>query len=285
MMHKELVHVLPGVGRCVIYLDETMKPIFKLMCALLLTIAMGNVMADDVLLGAGDMLKITVYDNPDLTLETKISEAGFITFPLIGNVSVEGLSTSGAEKKIADMLKKGGFVRKPEVNIIVTTLLSQQVSILGQVNKPGRYPMEGRRSITDMIAVAGGISLDGGETVTVVRSRNGKSVTRTVDILNMVRTGNLADNYDLESNDLVYVERYPRFYIYGEVQRPGVYRLEKNMTLVQALSSGGGITLRGTERNIRIKRRDANGTLQVIQSKNDDLVQPDDVIYIQESIF
>jgi polysaccharide export outer membrane protein len=119
----------------------------------------------------------------------------------------------------------------------------------------------------------------------VVRSRNGKSVTRTVDILNMVRTGNLADNYDLESNDLVYVERYPRFYIYGEVQRPGVYRLEKNMTLVQALSSGGGITLRGTERNIRIKRRDANGTLQVIQSKNDDLVQPDDVIYIQESIF
>jgi len=262
-----------------------MKQFFKFICALVLAISVGNAMADDVLLGAGDTIKITVYDNPDLSLETKISEAGNITFPLLGTVALDGLTTSGAEKRIAELLKKGGFVRKPEVNIIVTALQSQQVSILGAVNKPGRYPMEGKRSITDMLAMAGGISMDGGETVTVVRSRNGKSVSRSVDILNMVRSGNLAENYDLESNDLVYVERYPRFYIYGEVQRPGVYRLEKTMTLVQALSTGGGITMRGTERNIRIKRRDANGVLQVIQSKNDDLVQPDDVIYIQESIF
>jgi polysaccharide export outer membrane protein len=262
-----------------------MKQIFKIMTALLLAMVMGHALASDVLLGAGDTLKITVYDNPDLTLETKISEAGFITFPLIGNVSLEGLTASGAEKKIAELLKKGGFVRKPEVNIEVTLIQSQQISVLGQVNKPGRYPMEGRRSITDMLAMAGGITMDGGETVTVVRSLNGKSAKRVVDIIEMVQSGNLAENYDLEPNDLVYVERYPRFYIYGEVQRPGVYRLEKNMTLIQALSSGGGISMRGTERNIRIKRRDASGVLQVIPSKTDDLLQPDDVIYVQESLF
>lgn len=262
-----------------------MKQFFKWMLAVLLVSSFSHAMADDVLLGAGDFLKISVYGNPDLSLETKISEAGSITFPLIGIVPVEGLSTSGAEKKIADLLISGGFVKKPQVNIIVTGIQSQQISILGQVNRPGRYPVDGKRSITDMLAMAGGISADGGETVTVVRSRNGKSAKRVIDIIEMVRTGNLAENYDLEANDLVYVERAPRFYIYGEVQRPGVYRLEKSMTLVQALSAGGGITLRGTEKNIQIKRRDASGKLQIIEAKHDDLILIDDVIYIQESVF
>ena len=250
-----------------------------------MVVFVGNAMAEDLPLGPGDYLKISVYGNPDLTLETKISEVGTITFPLIGVISLDGLTTSAAEKKISDMLRDGGFVKKAQVNIIVTTLQSQQVSILGQVLKPGRYPMDGKRSITEMLAVAGGISPDGGETVTVIRTQNGKSAKRVIDIIDMIHSGNLAENYDLEPNDLVYVERYPRFYIYGEVQRPGVYRLEKAMTLVQALSAGGGITLRGTERNVRIKRRDEAGVLRVIEAKHDDLVQVDDVIYVQESLF
>jgi polysaccharide export outer membrane protein len=266
-----------------------MKQFFKWMLAALLLVPVmlfvGNAMADELPLGPGDYLKISVYGNPDLTLETKISEVGNITFPLIGVISLQGLTTSKAETKISDLLREGGFVKKAQVNIIVTTLQSQQVSILGQVLKPGRYPMDGKRSITDMLAVAGGIAPDGGETVTVIRTQNGKSAKRTIDILEMIHSGNLAENYDLEPNDLVYVERYPRFYIYGEVQRPGVYRLEKAMTVVQALSSGGGITLRGTERNIKIKRRDAAGVLQIITTKADDLVQSDDVVYVRESLF
>ncbi len=255
------------------------------MLALALSFSAKAALADDVLLGPGDQLKISVYANPDLTLETRVSEDGNITFPLIGVVAVDGLSTAAAEKKIADLLRAGGYVKKPQVNIVVTTVESQSVSILGQVNKPGRYPLEGKRSITEMLAMAGGISPEGGETVTVVRSQGGKSAKRVVDILDMVRTANLAENYDIASNDLLYVERYPRFYIYGEVQRPGVYRLEKSMTLVQAVSSGGGITLRGTERHIRIKRRDENGVLQVLDTKPDDLIKSDDVIFVQESMF
>ena len=255
------------------------------MLALALSFSAKAALADDVLLGPGDQLKISVYANPDLTLETRVSEDGNITFPLIGVVAVDGLSTAAAEKKIADLLRAGGYVKKPQVNIVVTTVESQSVSILGQINKPGRYPLEGKRSITEMLAMAGGISPEGGETVTVVRSQVGKSAKRVVDILDMVRTANLAENYDIASNDLLYVERYPRFYIYGEVQRPGVYRLEKSMTLVQAVSSGGGITLRGTERHIRIKRRDENGVLQVLDTKPDDLIKSDDVIFVQESMF
>jgi len=267
------------------YLDKPMKQIFKWLCALVMVLLVGHALADEVTLGPGDYLKISVYGNPDLNLETKISEQGSITFPLVGVVALEGLTTAAGEKKIAEQLREGGYVKNAQVNILVTTQQSQQVSILGQVLKPGRYPMDGKRSITEMLAVAGGIAPDGGETITVIRMQNGKSAKRVIDLIGMIHSGNLAENYDLEPNDLVYVERYPRFYIYGEVQRPGVFRLEKEMTVVQALASGGGITLRGTERNMRIKRRDASGVLQVITVRPDDLVQSDDVIYIREGLF
>ena len=85
--------------------------------------------------------------------------------------------------------------------------------------------------------------------------------------------------------DLVYVERASRFYIYGEVQRAGVYKLERNMTVMQALSVGGGLTTRGAERGLRIQRRDEAGNLQILSLKSSDLVEPDDVIYIKESLF
>ncbi|MGZ3237746.1 MAG: polysaccharide export protein EpsE [Burkholderiaceae bacterium] len=262
-----------------------MKHIIKWTLTLLLIALTGSAIAEDVQLGAGDMIKISVYGNPDLTLETKVSEAGSITYPLLGEVAVGGLSTSAAEKKISGLLEGGGFVRKAQVNIIVTMLQSQQVSVLGQVNRPGRYPIDGKRNLTDILALAGGMNPEGADTVTLVRTRNGKTAKKVIDVLDMIRTGDMNQNFDLESNDVIYVERAPRFYIYGEVQRPGVYRLEKSMTVLQALSTGGGLTMRGTERSIRIKRRDGSGNLQVITAKHDDLIQVDDVVYVQESLF
>jgi polysaccharide export outer membrane protein len=95
----------------------------------------------------------------------------------------------------------------------------------------------------------------------------------------------MKQNIELTGSDVVYVDRAARFYIYGEVQRPGQFRLERGMTVLQALSVGGGLTLRGTERNIRIKRRDAGGNLQVLTAKHDDLIQVDDVVFVQESLF
>lgn len=262
-----------------------MKRIFSWLLISVLTALAGLASAEDVLLGAGDILKVSVYGNPDLTLETRVSEAGSITFPLVGEVSVGGLSTSSAEKKLSGLLEGGGFLRKAQVNIIVTVLQSQQVSVLGQVNRPGRYPIDGKRNVTDLLAMAGGINADGGDTLTLIRTRNGKTAKKLIDVVDMIRAGDMNQNFDLESNDVIYVERAPRFYIYGEVQRPGTYRLERTMTVLQALSAGGGLTPRGTDRSIRIKRRDQAGNLEVVVVKHDDLVQTDDVVYVQESLF
>lgn len=257
----------------------------QLLLASVLVCGIDGVQAAELLLGPGDVLHVAVYGNADLTIDTRVSEAGKITFPLLQEVDVGGLSASQAEQKISALLEKGGFLKKAQVNVLVTSLVSQQVSVLGSVNKPGRYPIDGKRSVLDLLALAGGVNADAGDTVSVIRKRNGKATKELLDVVLMVRSGDLNRDIDLAGSDVVYVERSPRFYIYGEVQRPGVFRLERNMTVLQALSVGGGLTTRGTERGVRIKRTDAAGKLQIIKAQHDDLLQGDDVVFVQESIF
>jgi polysaccharide export outer membrane protein len=264
---------------------EKMKKYLMWLVVLLLSVSFESIAAPELLIGAGDMLKISVYNNPDLNIETRVSEGGQITFPLINSVTVEHLSVADAEKKIAGLLEAGGFLRKPQINIVVTLLQSQQVSVLGQVTKPGRYPLDGRRSVTDMLALAGGASVDGGDIVILIRNGDGGEKKEVIDLVAMMRSGDMTKNVDLAAGDILYVDRAPRFYIYGEVQRPGVYRLERNMTVAQALSAGGGLSARGTERGLRIKRDDGAGNSKEISAKHDDVLQADDVVYVQESLF
>ncbi len=262
-----------------------MSKYFKILFGLMLVVWMGFAHAADLPLGPGDVLKISVYGSPDLSLETRVSESGSISFPLIGEVVVGGLTPAAAEKLIASRLQTGGFLRKAEVNILVTQFQGQMVSVLGQVKQPGRYPIEGKRNLTDILALAGGVDAKGADTVDLIRTRNGKTTKTRINIVDMVRSGSLDQDYDLAGGDLIYVERAPAFYIYGEVQKPGSYRLEPNMTVLQALSAGGGLTQRGTERNVRIKRKMADGKLESLKARLDDMVQPNDVVYIQESLF
>jgi len=255
----------------------------------ILTVAMlasgVSVYADDMQLGPGDMLKISVYGNPDLAVETRVNDEGVISYPLVGEVKVGGLSPNAAERKIAGLLESGGFLKKPHVNLLVTVMQSQQLSVLGQVNKPGRFPVDGKRSLTDILAMAGGLNADAADKVTLIRTRDGKTSKELIDLLAIVRSTDGANNPELLAGDVIYVERAPRFYIYGEVQKPGSYRLENDMNILQALSVGGGLSNRGTERGVRVKRRDTNGVLHVLDVKQNDMVRTDDVIYVKESFF
>ncbi len=262
-----------------------MKRLIQWLSAAVLVLSCSWAGAAEVPLGAGDVLRMSVYGNPDLSLETRVSEAGTVTFPLLGQVAVGGLTVAAAEKKIAGMLESGGYLKKAQVNIIVSLLASQQVSVLGQVNKPGRYPVDGKRSVLDMLALAGGIAADGADTVSLVRTRDGKTTRSTIDVIQMVRSGALDGDLEVAGSDMIFVERAPRFYIVGEVQRPGAFRIERGMTVLQALSAGGGLTARGSNNGLRITRRDAGGTPSTFEVKHGDLVQVDDVITVRESWF
>lgn len=322
----------------------------------------------DYLLGAGDMVRITVFDNPDLTIETRITQAGTLTFPLVGEVAVGGLPVAAVEKKLASMLEDGGFLKKPQVNMVVIQFSSQQVSILGDVLKPGRYPLdrpstmievlalaggvnsngsdmvtvlsqhegktekrdydlrdvlrkgeganikispddivyvharevsvlgqvnrpgkysvvEGVRNVVEFLSVAGGINPTGADVVTVITYRAGELVRKEIDVDDLFHSADTSSNFELAAGDMIYVPRAPMVYVYGEVQRPGTFRLERNMTVAQALAVSGGITLRGTERGMQVKRRNAAGVLEIIPVKAGDLLLRDDVLFVKESLF
>ncbi len=347
-----------------------MRKLLLMFTMLLLSInAYAQNAKQDYVIGPGDMVRITVYGNQDLTTETRVSASGTVSFPLLGEVAVGGLATGDAERKVANGLETGGFVKQPQVNFVVLQFQSQMVSVLGDVNKPGRYSLDRPSTLTDVLALAGGATVNGSEIVTVtshgagksekheydlgawfdhgdasqnpqvhgdeivfvearevsvlgqvnrpgkysvvsgVRNvgdflamaggvapggadtivvtmvRDGKTTKQELDVDQLFKSGNTASNLMLRAGDMIYVPRQPMFYIYGEVARPGAFRLERNMNVFQALSVGGGLTPRGTERGIKIKRRDAEGKLQTVDASGSDSLQPDDVVYVKESLF
>jgi polysaccharide export outer membrane protein len=241
---------------------------------------------EEYLLNPGDIIKISVFKNPDLAAEARVSEAGTIGFPLIGSVPVAGLTLAGTERKISQMLKDGGFVLNPQVNVLLTLSVGNQVAVLGEVNKPGRYPIEGAGGhVSGMLASAGGISATGADVVILTGTRGGKPFRREVDVVKMSQSASAADDPELSGGDTLFVNRAAQFYIYGQVQRPGGYRLEKGMTVMQALATGGGVTGKGTTRGVVMHRRDASGKVKETKVNLDTDVQDQDVLYVKESMF
>ncbi len=236
--------------------------------------------------GTGDLLRINVFRNPDLATEARVTEQGTIAFPLIGDVTVKGLTAQQVGNKIADKLRSGKFVVNPEVTVSLAQVNSRQVSVLGNVNKPGRYPIDAVNSrLTDFLAAAGGVAGTGSDSVTVVTQRDGQSAKTDVDLDQMFRNGNLSANIQLQPGDTIFVHRAQVVYVYGEVQKAGAYRLEPHMTVMQAIAMGGGLTVRGTERGVRIHRRDGSGQVRKMDVALTDPVQTDDVVFVRESLF
>ena len=241
----------------------------------------------EAVLGVGDIIRISVYQNPDLTVESgRISEVGLINFPLIGSVKLGGETIAASEQKIAKMLRDGGFVLRPQVTIQVAQIRSAVISVLGQVGKPGRYPIETVGSkVSEMIASTGGVAPGGADVVTLVGTRNGRSVKLDIDLPAILQSGKAELDIAVENGDILYVDRAPSAYIYGEVQRPGMFRLERGMSLMQVMAQAGGLTPRGTERGIKVHRRDASGVVSILDVQLNDPVVRDDVIYVKESLF
>lgn len=240
----------------------------------------------DYVLGAGDVIKVTVFQSPELSLEVRIPESGVIGYPLLGDVKLGSLTIGQAEKRIADGLLEGKFLKQPQVSILVTQLRGSQASVLGHAVRPGRYTLElASTRLSDLMALAGGIAPDGSDWLTVVGTRNGQPFRTKVDFRTLFTGSDPSQDIVIQNNDVVYVDRVPQVYIYGEIQKPGALRLERGMTVLQALAAGGGPTLRGTQRGIRIQRADASGALQQLTPTLQEPLQPNDVIFVPESLF
>lgn len=251
-------------------------------CGVAVLLMQAVAFAADYKIGAGDLLKINVFDHPELQQDARVSDSGNITFPLIGQVPVAGLSTREAETALANRLSQGGFLRQPQVSITVSEFQSQKVGVMGQVAKPGQYPLTQAQRVLDLLAQAGGVlSETADDDATLVRSDN----TRLPINLKKLFDGDPTLNVEVHNGDMLYVARASQFYVYGEVQKPGTYKLTHNLTVSQAISMGGGLTPRGTERRAVVKRRDESGKEHKIAVGSADVLQPDDVLLIKESWF
>jgi polysaccharide export outer membrane protein len=240
---------------------------------------------EDYLLGGGDTVTITVYQQPDLTTTARISQDdGTITFPLIGEVTISGLTPEAAALKIARLLKGGGFIKRPEVALTVNEFQSQKIPIMGQVNKPGEYALKGESRVIDLIAQAGGLKEDAADVIVVVKESAGETIKHEVDLLKF-HTGDMEQNIKVTQGDFILVPKMDAFYIHGEVKRPGRYRLERDMTVMQALSVGGGISDRGSLKGMKVTRRLSDGATEKVKVELTDKLQPEDVLYVKERLF
>jgi polysaccharide export outer membrane protein len=251
-----------------------------------------NAQSRDYTLASGDAIRVLVFQNPELTLDTRVSESGTITYPLIGSVKVGNMSIAMAEAEIAAALKAGGFVKQPQVNIVLLQVRGNQVSVLGAVNRPGRFPLESfNTKLSDMLAYAGGINTSigtnggGADQVIVAGMRKGVPFRKEINIPNIYLNNQPQDDIEVAAGDVIFVPAAPQYYIYGEAQRPGSFRIKRNMTIQQAVAEAGGPSVRGTERGMKVYRSNASGEQQVIRTKPTDLVQADDVIFVTESLF
>lgn len=242
--------------------------------------------ATEYRLGSGDVVRISVFQNQDLTLETRITEAGLVSYPLLGSVPLGGQTVTGAEKLIADGLRNGNFVKSPQVTLVVLQVRGNQASVLGQVNRPGRFPLEvADMRLTDLLAMAGGTANNGADMVVITGTRDSKPFRQEIDLPSLFSPGGADKDLFILNGDTIWVDRQPMVYIYGEVQRPGPMRLEREMTLLQTLATGGGLTQRGTAKGIVVHRRGGQGKVQVISPEMTDLVREGDVVFVRESLF
>jgi polysaccharide biosynthesis/export protein len=237
-------------------------------------------------LGPGDSVTLHVFGQPDMDTVLGVADDGTINVPLAGSIPVAGLSTENAARRVERSFKDGGYFVDPHVTLTLTQSMSQRVSVLGEVHTPGRYPVDSKTTIVDLLAQAGGETEFGSDTVYVLRPDTSGNIKRyPVNLKGLANAATSAPTQLLHSGDSVYVPRAEQFFILGEVQKPSMYKLEPNLTVLQAIALAGGVTPKGSVRRVEVKRAGKNGEQIVISPKGNDLVQPDDVIRVKESIF
>jgi polysaccharide export outer membrane protein len=246
-------------------------------------------------LGAQDLLKITVFDEPDLTNSYRVDSDGQINFPLIGLIRAGGMTVRGLEETLTTELA-AGYLRNPQVRVEIEQYRSRSVFVIGEVRLPGRITMTGSMSLIEALAQAGSPTPAASNELIVVHPRKPQpagapivpdddaDAERTRVNIKDLQLGRAGLEIVLQDGDTVYVPKAQTFYVTGQVRNPGAYVLDPPMTVLQAISLAGGLAERGSDRGIRIIRV-IKGTRVEIDARVTDLVQGDDTIQVRERFF
>ncbi len=240
----------------------------------------------NIRLGPGDGVTLSVFGQPDMSNTSFVADDGTLTVPLAGPVQVSGLSPADAARRIAKALRDGKFILDPQVTISAIETRNQRISVIGEVNRPGRYPIESNIDIVDLLAEAGGVTENASDIVYLLRgNKDGKETRYEIDLRSLTKGIRPGVAQTLQGGDSLFVPRAEQFYIYGEVAMPGKFRIEPGMTVVQAIARAGGLTPRGSQRRVEIKRELDGGSYATSKAALDELVHANDVIRVKQTLF
>ena len=241
----------------------------------------------EYIVGEGDILTIKVYDNQELDTTVRVGDDDIINMPLLGQVKVGGMNVSSIANHIEALLADG-YLLSPQVNVFVEDYRSKKVTILGQVNEPGLYELQGSISLLELISRAGGLTEDAGGLITIKRKTiiaEDKNKVINIDIERLVEKGDTSLNISIQDGDSIYINKAGVFFITGEVERPGSYKHEGKPSVLKAITLAGGLTDHGAPGRIRIIRIVDGNEVILKNVTMDELVLPDDVIVVPETYF
>jgi len=240
-------------------------------------------------LGTGDLIDINFYSVPDLNTKTRVGSNGDVYLPLVDYVHVLGLTPEEAAAVIEKRYADGGFLKDPHITLLIDEYESQGVSMLGEVMKPGVYPVLGGQRLLDLIAAAGGYTEKAGRSITITH-RNALDKPFTVPLSRNTTDGE--NNIDVSPGDTVIVRRADIFYVVGDVGRPSGFLMDtENLTVLKAIALAGGTNRTAKLNGTRIIRRGTNGMTEtpvelkkILQARAHDIpLQADDILFVPSS--
>jgi polysaccharide export outer membrane protein len=257
----------------------------------------------DYRVGGYDVLSITVYEEKDLSREAvRVAADGYISFPLIGRLKVDNLTTAEIEKLIAQKLAEGKYLLDAHVSVMVNDYKSKKYLVLGSVKSPASYPLQAQERVLDAISKAGGLEFEKtGKKGMIIRTENPntaneRKIVINFDLMSLLKGKDQVSNIFLADKDVLYVPPAEHFYIIGQVKLPGSHPItDREITLVEAISMAGGFTPIAARNRTRIIRVE-NGVEKIIEVQVDSItgagkkiqdvvIQPNDIIFVPESFF
>jgi len=241
----------------------------------------------EYILGEDDLLNIAVYENDDLATLARINGDNKIAMPLIGEITVGGLTVRKAEQEIAARLADG-FLLNPSVSIFVKEYHSKKVTILGEVDKPGLYELSGNATLLEIISQAGGLTDKAGNEALVKRV-TGPEGSETYSYLrlnlrDLTEKGNLSGNIAVKDKDSIFITKSGFVYVTGQVAKPGAFKYEGGMTVMKAIALAEGLTDKAAPGGTEIIRKKGD-TEESIKGEMSTQVQPEDLVSVPESFF
>lgn len=240
--------------------------------------------SQDYVVGDRDVLRITVYDHPDLTSVARVSGDGTIFFPLLGEVKVSGMTIPQIANKLGGMLADG-YIVNPQVIVFIEEFRSKKATIIGEVSRPGLYELPGQTTFLELLSRAGGLTKDAGEKAIVKRRLDQGEQSFTIDLRRLVEKGDTTADMGLQDGDSIYIQKAGFFYVTGEVKKPDAYKFEEGTSVLKAITMAGGFTDKAAEKRIKIKRKEGGKENTLEKVGLDEVVRPDDVIIVPESFF